>query len=593
MKKSLKIFLALLAAMLVFVSVGLLTSAEEGAAPNALFSITDKDGVVTYYYELADFKPACESMPSGATLTLLADLTFENGITVQFKKGKLNGEDKQTNVYYVDMNGHDVYAKKKDSALFRTREYTTLYVYSSNPGAEFFGKDNKDMQKNYAGSAFLTAGGTESVIYCGDFGDYSGDNISVYSCCVVDLADGENAQVYLNGGLYVKNIGDYSGFFCVRGRGYMEINHAMVLCTITSPPSFNLAHATYKGDVVCNDTYFFGYKNSSAFTNISRNYTITYNNCHFANMNFVGGTASVDQEVDENGNVLSSTKVYGKAIISEDCTFDEIPESIADFVVLPDNYDFLRVNRDWKGTISYCEFGTDVANIDFEVRSYDLQYLGKYALSTTDKKVEVIWSFNDQMSQEYWLTGETPTHAFTGVRDSNAMKYHIEGYGPVTSDTMFVIEPVRDFEICANLTVYSQINLNFYIPAVAMKDIVAIGITGGINVDLTSLPLIKQGGVDYYKVEIKNISLSSAAKNYTLTFEVLDGANKKCTLSFTFSVMQYAEIVMDSDVLASKKEFVASTVLRIEKAYKKLGLQVPLQVSEFIEEYCTPASQEE
>jgi hypothetical protein len=126
-----------------------------------------------------------------------------------------------------------------------------------------------------------------------------------------------------------------------------------------------------------------------------------------------------------------------------------------------------------------------------------------------------------------------------------------------------------------------------------MECITAITLTGGVEVDLTKLAPIKHGGVDYYKVEIKNISLSSAAKNYTVNFTALDGANKKCALSFTFSVLDYAQIVMDSDVFASKKEFVASTVLRIEKAYKKLGLQVPASVTDFIDEHCPPTRTEE
>lgn len=591
MRKTVKILIAFLAFALCFASVAMLSSAEDSGP--ALFSITDSEGTVTNYYALSDFKSAAQSMESGSTLTLLSDLTFEDGMSVLFNVGSEEDGVKTINEYFVDMNGHDVYVKKKDAALFRIGAYSTLHVYSSKPGAEFFGKDCKDTKKNYKGSAFLSAGGTDSTLYFGDHGEYSGDNISLYTCCVIDLNDGENAKAYINGGLHIKNIGDYTGFFCVRGRGYMEINDAIIITTIKSPPSFNLAHPTHEGEVVCNNTLFVGIGASAAFTNISRNYTITYNNCHFTGMTFTGSTASVDEVLDENGNVLSSTKVYGKAIISEDCTFGEIPENLPEFVVLPENVEFLRVNRDWKGTLYYCDFGTDISNIDFEVRKYEANYPGRYAVSTTDKKVQVIWSYNDQMSEEYWLSGETPTHSFSNIRDSEAVKYHIEGYGPVTSDTIFSIEPMRDFDIYANLTVYSQINLNLYIPADAMESITAITLTGGVEVDLTKLTTIKHGGVDYYKVEIKNISLSSAAKNYTVNFTALDGANKKCTLSFTFSVLDYAQIVMDSDVLASKKEFVALTVLRIEKAYKKLGLQVPASVTDFIDEHCLPTRTEE
>ena len=119
----------------------------------------------------------------------------------------------------------------------------------------------------------------------------------------------------------------------------------------------------------------------------------------------------------------------------------------------------------------------------------------------------------------------------------------------------------------ANLTLYTDITLNFLIP----KDNTVYGVKlGGISYQLDKV--VNYNGIAYYKVSVPNIAINNIEQLETL--EVLYGlTNEKATVSY--SVIDYLENMLTETESKTVRKLIASTICYVYEAYSYDGTEIP------------------
>ena len=226
---------------------GTLTEGEggttEGEEQVSDFTLIAADGTVKVTGNGADeLNAAVAELCDGDTLKINRDIELTKTLSVV----SVEDEPKTVN---VDLGGNMLYSFKKRT-IFIAKNYVTMNVYSSKPGACLYVTNLADLS---LGGCIFTVMGNSAVINAGEFTDgentYPGSNISTYSSCLVDIvtasvADGTgdklcdaNCYLNINGGNYFSICSDYSGFVIPRcGEANINIKNANLIMFETRAP---------------------------------------------------------------------------------------------------------------------------------------------------------------------------------------------------------------------------------------------------------------------------------------------------------------------------------------------------------------------
>lgn len=90
-------------------------------------------------------------------------------------------------------------------------------------------------------------------------------------------------------------------------------------------------------------------------------------------------------------------------------------------------------------------------------------------------------------------------------------------------------------EVLANLTLYSSLDVNVFVPTDA-------GVTAVAGTDVTTLPTDTVNGKTYYVYTIKGIAAAKACDTYTVTF-----STESATVTKSITILDYAKTVLGTD----------------------------------------------
>ncbi len=485
------------------------------------------------------FRTMYEAAYAGGVLRLYTDNMIVNA--------NLNKADNI--VYNLDLNGHTAImgTSLQSWGLYMAKAGCTLNVYSSRLGGQ--------LNSNTANGNVIDAENCEM-----NFGTatvngvtYPGSNLTVYNNGQYVLATvrANNSVINFNDCIVKSpNIKSY-GLFCPgEGAKDAEINCNNV--------TFN-----FTGYV-----WLVGTRLATSDTNGANVKQFTFDNCTFNN---------------------TSTSAMGIAANFDNDTFIDITNSkfIGPVNLLPiSTLDNTGYTEEGKITIGNGNLFTDLTNdgtsssevvladgVGFE-KANVITDNATYTLGTTDAPVTVTWNVNGEETTEKYVPGSTPVYSgTTGVVTEN---YKLsctwdKVIAPITADTTYVgTLTLEVLNLQYNLTLYTNLDLNIYIPAIEGLVVTsADGVVGEGNNAVI-------GGAEYIALVCERISTEiDSSVSFTLTLEI-DGV--EYTQNVVTSVTEYLDQLISSEGNAeyeAAKPLAHAIVVYAYEALAKFGEAAP------------------
>jgi len=575
MKNISKIAIAVLVLTLVFCSFMLVASAETEEERKPVFVVIDADGKETNYYSPYELHSASMNMKDGSTMRLLEDiyLTDVNRVSgvVFLPKGGIeqpDGSIKQRELYF-DFAGHMVAYTADANWLFGLNSSNVkLNVYSSKPGATYFGVLTTTSLK---GGGFATIGGENCELNVGDFGEYSGNNISSYSGCFINISD-ETSTINVNGGNYYRYTTNFIGFMIVRaGGGTINLNNANFMGT-TGIVEFNFCGSGALAQINANNCIFAnlqGLTSADVLTGaiIRRLYSdsiVNFNGCAFSD---------VDYYIKEAPE--AETKGYGTVRFDINCVYNDMPNSFANYMKYPIGKDIVNANRNITGA-KYPIITLETQS--FDLIPYEREIRGKYALAEEEDIFDISWEYlGKQLPTEQWLRGEVPVPPFDIPEDTEYVKYKVDEILPVTDHAYYSVSVQRNFKMFYNYDLHSALDLNVFIPKCDVISKVTLGGKTYTKDALSKLAYVTVGGVEYYKLSVEGIAFSNCTDNVKLDVTMIgnDESQTPFTESKMLNLAKYSEALLNDADKASVHGTLKTMLEHIETVYKNNKKTLP------------------
>ncbi len=588
---------------------------DPGTTPR--FKVVAPDGTETLYYVSTDLEYASRYAPDGATIVLMSNLFKEyqaedtsilRSIAVRVSGG---------NTLNFDFAGYNIISEYK-LVMFLTSGYrtaevdgvsvrvpSTLNIYSSKPGAFLsLGEKNTD---GHGGCVANAESG--SVVNIGDYGEYSGSNLSTYSACGVNIYS--NAVVNIRGCSMYRMIKDWVGFLYLRSsNATLNIENARIFGVNRDIQiAFGNKNVVTNSKVACKNTLFATLAlpdqaySGNFIRYISDGCTATFESCVFDHIPFTVEryTKSTDPEVPK----VSVT-------FDEYCSFDALPN-----LVNKDIYSFptissgevakapkkINVSRFETDPIAYPTYNVGAAH-DYTLAPYEETVGGRYRFTATgyqDRAVEIDWFYGNKTITEWWAKGEIPSPHSVGIpKDSEYIKYVVDNVVPVEDYHGFNIGIQRKYKIIYNYTLSDKFYVNVYIPkfeGVAVAKLMSRFTVADKVYTADAISAIKTtaviDGVTYYKV-VTPYEYSRVPAKINISFDLAgaDLARTTFTESHSISIVDIADELAASAnarIQASAEGFIYT----VANAYIKEGLSVPAVYQEYIDTKLAPQKEEE
>ena len=265
----------------------------------------------------------------------------------------------------------------------------------------------------------------------------------------------------------------------------------------------------------------------------------------------------------------------GDVNIGYNCIFAAPVVDYPEYVNFPEELEFVSVNKVQNTTFYYPEWGDTHDSINYVPVPHEAVINGLYSIANPADVVTVTWVCDNVTRVERRQKGDLPLNPFNNISDSSALEYYVDGYAPLTEDVRWEVKYRRNFEIYVNLTVYSTINVNYYIPVEVFNDIKEVNFTGVSAFDPTKAAVVQIEGVDYYKISTSGVRLSGCVKDYSYMLVVKDGKGNERILNGKVSLTGYMKQILEGEFDADAKALITKTAGRIANAYTELEISVP------------------
>lgn len=558
-------------------------------------------GNASIYANDLDFVNQVNNAPDGATVILYQDIVNIHYTTIVI------GENKTLN---FDLNGKILYQSGSGDwscPIFASSEGSTFNFYSSVPGGQVYqARWRKDTGLTGYAGVFSTVNNADNlVINVGAYGDYSGDNITVYGASIfVPLSslltesdspesDSENIVFNINGGYYYSTIATSYSIIKISAPDVIyNIDGAHFYATtggiIYSDDRYNAKNAhlyIYNTEML---TYNVGgARRELVYKFHGENSTIYFENCKLR------GSIS---------NVVSGTKVYfGPDNVIDTYINSNSIKQIAYATLIDGEYvsdvDYASANNS-AYLISLSGYAVPVLNAD-EANGNKLTADSFRSAVATDATInasyvtfkkgslpsnvkDATWLDVDGsvIATEKWVVGSKPSapkHSGVAVKDN----YFTKSYAWATengddandfliSDTLSnVFKPVAVYEASkisgamANMSLFTNMMFNLYLPK--SENISSIVITdengGTIAYTESSAP----GKAMYLVQWLQPVNVFDE-KVINVSF-VVDGT--ALSTSISLDPITYATIVVDKFDCGSEEAVLAYEIINYKAAIAK------------------------
>lgn len=151
----------------------------------------------------------------------------------------------------------------------------------------------------------------------------------------------------------------------------------------------------------------------------------------------------------------------------------------------------------------------------------------------------------------------------------------VDNYGTAYnySESYTLPTPKPDFTVKTNLTLYSDLIVNFYVPKDA-SDAQSFTIEG-VTYEAKDAPIIDIDGVSYYKFSHTRLAAADALApiSFACTYKS-EGGYFDYSASSSYSIVKYASNIQNKETATSSKELVSAVVAYISAAYNYFGSDI-------------------
>ena len=552
-------------------------------------------GDASIYTNDLEFVSQVKNAPDGATVIIYQDVLYINYTSIIIGEGKTLSFNLNGNILYQYGTGN------WDSPIFAASQGSTLNFYSSVPGAEVYQARWKNSEVGltaYPGIFATVKGADDIVMNVGAYGDYSGDNISVYGAtifvptCADNTfveSDSENITFNINGGYY-----------------YAILDSSYAMLKIAAPDViYNVdgAHFYSKtaGIIWSDDRYnaenahLYIY-NSELYTASSdgtrrevvwklhdKNSSIYFENCKMrgsiaevasGNTIYIGPGNEIDASISSNAmkRIKFATLVDGEYV--EDVAYAKSNNNaylvnLSGFALPTLTVDGANGNK-----LTAESFRSAVA-VDVVVNAYYVTYK-KDAVPSNAKDVTWLDVDGTSIVTETWIVGSKPSapkHSGATVKDNYFTKSYKwakengeDANEFLVSDTLNVFKPVAVYEAAkisgakANMSLFTNMMFNLYLPK---SDKIANLVITDENGGAIAFTESTAPGTAMYLVQWKQPVNSFDAKVIYVSF-VVDG--NELSTSISLDPITYATLVVNQFACGSEEAVLAYEIINYKAA---------------------------
>ena len=600
MKRRSKIF-AFLATFLLLIGISciLVFASDSGVTNESQYAFkvyNPSTQSYSYYTSDANFDDRIADIPDGGVLTLLRDVRVTEKFCYPGKHTQPTGEGRAE--IYLDLNGyslHHAHTETSGKTFLELSENCNFYVYSSAPGANMLssytdatGAVNSYTLFNlrYDYSSLILGKVTAPVVELLDDGKYhvtgyathSGDNLSTYSGVLASAWYNTTAEkdlqhidksVVIDGGTHYKTH---------LSRGWMLSNESNCNYTVKNATIVVLDGA--------------GYVYHAKASGVTKDQTVSFENCLISAGTIIQSTAARVTVTFNDCYIASNAIATGmnNPPTFDRChyTFELNPKTDNETIYTNEhrNVQLQLVNYNYNGrtlvSTSPYSFTDDVINYTFTTMDAD----------STVPTAQINWLSGDEVISEKWLKSDkvTPTPYFAIPNATEIYKY--DAYPkPVSTEesgnATYEIKPHANFELKANLALYSDFVYNLYIPKSAVDSILfksaridRFGYDGSVklgtelavkNGEVVSLKLAYDDApIDYYVLKT-NVPAPEGDITFRLVMTLVGHYGEEFSHIQTFSIFDYVDRVNAGSYSDDAKDMVNATKTYIKAARNYYG----------------------
>ena len=523
-------------------------------------------------------------------------------------------------IWGFDVNGHNITVSAllnsssiKQASMFTVNAGETVLLYSSRPGGKItaLGADNTTDIKAGSGSIILVNSdrvnkvdnqysidtlATHKVVSDPETqrhttvkvgaidGKYSG-NLVISSDSLVQAQTGDaTSSINVEGITFVRNSMD-NGFDIVRTEIYYGTVNVKN-CNIFNPVGGNLVHSSGSRTVTDEETG--KVYNTTAKVNFENCYYLTNTN----GANLVGDNRGMDyvnfKNFVTNGRVNPSHK--GCTIAYENVAANllapklasgdiikaaynvpmQLPEGMNELVVTFYTYDPAKASELTSNTYKFLPYGSEAAE------GATVLPLLTEITTTVDNTVDVTFKGlgnNKDTVVKYYKGGNVKP---VEIADATLNTYKLTHDGTFSAlpenvtDNVTIIPGAKLEKVAigikANLSIYSDFDINLYIPEAVANYVTSVTADG----TLIETVIVEIDGVKYAKAIVSKAS-NKASETVNYEIKTSEGGND-LTFNITISVADYAKGILEGETYtAEDKQLMYYMLTYANEAYKYFG----------------------
>ncbi len=463
------------------------------------------------YGEEIDLPKTVGALLHGDVLKLLSDFT----VAVTSKLSVVGGS-----TISFDFNGHTLKYEAAGYFLNATVERTTVNVFSSRPGANYFTYSTNGV---YTG-ALVNVNANDCTVNIGAVGGEANSNLTVYAPTLISVGSGlTGVSVDVCGVNLYKTLKGGEGVVVIRsGVAVLDgVSFYGIADGVSLSADGEGSRLVVKNSLLAN----VGGSQSNLLLRYANSAYVEFDNCITS-----GITTTV-------GNPQKVIGFNNKIVIKENCKLSSsIPADTSNYFAEVEGKILARATTSVARTLSFNTHGADSPDYTLNTAEYSLPTYFEYVVP--EDTVTVRWLLNTDISVEVWKKGETLDVGLVTPAATDTVKYVHTLVSSTDSEQTYNIAPKPAFKVLANLTLYSKFDFNIYIPVTA-TDLTAVTFNSK-DLGIASAEKVDVDGVECYKFSLKGLDYSTA------------GA--KLSLNLTAGSVSMATTVSAADVIASLLE---------------------------------------
>jgi len=534
-----------------------------------------------------------DPIPDGSTVVLLSDIYFPNNVAAAGGTGTMFNV-KSGRTLNFDFAGHTIINEYKGTVFASSGIDSVLNVYSSVPGASIIAVTTAT-----SGCMLLNAG-SYGTLNIGDFGEYSGENLTIYTAAlavtsaggVINVRNCDNYRMANDHTAYIATRGVNSTINIIDSGIYGVVRDVQLATTnkgsVTTGSKINIDSCIIAniGDAGATPGNFLRWMRDGTTINFKNT---TFDHIQFTMDKFYNKDAADTTTPDAVVNIYSDCAFYVLPNPDRAHPVVKFPDlALATGSSTPKHIFVNRVAENLKYPAYIAPSGS-IDPSDYTIKDHEGRVAGIYTFTDKDYEqtsTEISWEFNGKCTSEWWRLGETPyPYSFRVPSDTEYIQYAVVDPTPVEEYSFYVVAPKVNIKFYYNLEFSSALNVNIYIPVLESKDaseVVNRIIAGGeaaTSEVIAEAETVELDNGTFYKVTVP-IDYTRVSDKLSISLNVMDTVN----ISARISMVEVVNGLLDGDGTADFKAYVKGFLYTVKDYSERASIQPPEGLMAIIKE---------